>query len=119
MSDTHTAGFGSDGSILNHNVRFPDRGRLFPVKPFGHQLLCTYAQTTPKGLCYKFLHDSPSRHFPSCRARATYLDRTFGDRQRGPDACTVARDGRIFDYQPADRFRLSLTVDVSAIEAGS
>jgi hypothetical protein len=31
MSDTHTAGFGSDGSILNHNVRFPDWGRLFSV----------------------------------------------------------------------------------------
>jgi hypothetical protein len=33
MSDTHTAvyGFGSDGSILNQNVRFPDWGRLFSV----------------------------------------------------------------------------------------
>jgi hypothetical protein len=48
-------------------------------------------------------HDSPSGHFPSCRTWATHLDRTFGDRQRGPDACAVARDGRIFDYQPADR----------------
>jgi hypothetical protein len=63
--------------------------------------------------------DTPNRHFPSCGARATSLDRTFRDRQRGPDAVQSFGMGEYLITNQRTGFRLSLTVDVSAVKAAN
>ena len=116
-SDTHTTvdGFAATGQSFDRNVRFPDWGRLFFSEPFSHQLLYTSAQTTPKVSAISLCMIPPVDIFRVVeRGQHVWIEPSETVKEALMRVQSLGMGEYLITNQRTG-FRLSLTVDVSAI----